>query len=74
MSDRGGLVARVPEEFGEEVRDTVVHLSGPPLHLGMSSLIERALRRELPLLRKKYNRGRRFPKRTTHLRTGPLPR
>ncbi len=74
MSGRSRLCPELPEDLADEARDAVVHLLGPPLHLNVTSLVERALRRELPILRKKYNRGRRFPKRSVLLRTGPLPR
>ncbi len=47
----------------DEMRDCVVHLSGPPARLTMNGLAEAALRRELARLRKKYNGGDSFPQR-----------
>lgn len=76
-----GLSAREPvrrvklsgyllEEVAEEARDAVVALSGPPVRLSMSRLVESALRRELERLRKEYNEGEAFPARDEDLRPG----
>jgi len=55
-SRRGGSKARatfhLPAELLDEMRNTVVALSGPPRRLTMSKLATNALRRELDRLRR----------------------
>lgn len=53
----------IEEEVSEEMRDTVVALSGPPEHLTIAALVEAAVRREIRRLRRKHNGGGRFPER-----------
>ena len=60
----------VPEELVEETRNAVKALSGPPLHLTLSSLVESALRRELARLRTEHNGRRPFEGPGTALRGG----
>ena len=64
------LSGYVTEELAEEARDAVVALSGPPLRLSMSGLVESALRRELGRLREECNGGEAFPARDEELRPG----
>lgn len=60
----------LPAELLEECRDAVVHLSGPPVRLTLAALAQQALVRELARLRRKYEAGKRFPKRQSELRGG----
>ena len=60
----------LPAELLEECRDAVIHLSGPPVRLTLAALAEEALGRELARLRRKYDAGKRFPKRQSELRGG----
>ena len=53
----------LPPELFEEVRDTVVALSGPPHRMTMAALAEKALRGELERLKKALHKGKRFPAR-----------
>lgn len=58
------------EDLFNQVRDAVVHLSGPPLRLTLAAFAENALRRELERLRGEHNSGERFPRREAELRGG----
>ena len=60
----------IPTDLFEEVRDAVVHLSGPPFRLTLASFAESAFRAELERLQKEANRGKPFPKREAQLRAG----
>ncbi len=60
----------LPSALFEEARDAVVQLSGPPLRLTLAALAETALRRELDRLKRAYNGGREFPRRSGRLRSG----
>lgn len=60
----------VQEELVEETRNAVLALSGPPLRLTLSALVETALRRELARLRKEHNGGKPFEGPGTALRGG----
>ncbi len=60
----------VPEELVEETRNATLALSGPPLRLTLSALVETALRRELARLRKEHNGGKPFEGPGTALRGG----
>ncbi|OPZ62260.1 MAG: hypothetical protein BWY86_00475 [Candidatus Aminicenantes bacterium ADurb.Bin508] len=60
----------VQEELVEETRNAVLALSGPPLRLTLSALVENALRRELARLRKEHNGGKPFEGPGTALRGG----
>jgi hypothetical protein len=60
----------VPEDLFEQVRDAVVHLSGPPARLTLAATAEGALRRELERLKEQYNDGEDFPPRESELRGG----
>jgi hypothetical protein len=51
----------------EEVRDTVVALSGPATQLSLVAFFEEACRREIERLSNLHNEGERFPKRKTAL-------
>ena len=74
VSHTGGKTVKVtyniPEELVEETRNAVKTLSGPPLFLTLSSLVESALRRELAHLRKEHNGGKPFEGPGTALRGG----
>jgi len=51
----------LPPDVVEDARNCVIHLSGPPLHLTLSKLVEDALRREIERLAKAHNEGQGFP-------------
>lgn len=57
-------------EIVDEARDAVSALAGPPLHLTLAELVDRALRAELGRLRKQHNGGEPFPKRRAPIRSG----
>ena len=54
------LSTHISEDVLKELRNCVVHLSGPPDRLTISSFVETALRRELERVRRKSNRGKPF--------------
>jgi hypothetical protein len=60
----------VPVDLLDELRDAVVHLSGPPLRLNLAQVVEAALRREVARLRDDYNASQPFPRRDSELRGG----
>ncbi len=63
----------LPASLVEEIRDTVVALSGPPDRMTMASFAEQALRNELERVRAgRPGRlsGRAYPKRSAPVRTG----
>lgn len=57
-------------ELYEEVRDAVVHLSGPPEQLTLNRFAEDALRLHLERMRVEHTKGKRFPKRSFEPRRG----
>lgn len=61
---------RLPVSLCEEIRDAVVALQGPPLHLTVSKFGEEACRRELERLKAEHNDGEAFDKREQAPRTG----
>jgi hypothetical protein len=60
----------VSVELAEKVRDCVMHLSGPPLHLNLSRFAESALLSEIERLRDAHNGGEEFPRRAEDPRPG----
>jgi hypothetical protein len=61
--------------IAEELRDAVRALSGPPEHLTVAALLERAVTAELVRLRRRHNNGEPFPKTEGALRVGrPIQR
>ena len=60
----------LPEDLVAETRNAVVALSGPPVRLTLSGLVEAALRRELERLRKTHNGGKPFSGSGAALRGG----
>lgn len=60
----------VPEALVEETRNAVLSLSGPPVRLTLSALVEAALRKELERLRKAHNAGEPFSGPGTALKGG----
>ena len=60
----------VPEALVEETRNAVLSLSGPPVRLTLSALVEAALRKELERLRKSHNAGEPFSGPGTALKGG----
>ena len=60
----------VSTELLEEARDAAVHLSGPPLYLTLTGLVETALRLELEHLRATFTGGKAFPRRQRDLQGG----
>jgi hypothetical protein len=61
---------RLPISLCEEIRDCVVALQGPPLHLTVSQFGEEACRRELDRLKAAHNEGTAFAKRGKNPRVG----
>jgi|WetSurMetagenome_2_1015567.scaffolds.fasta_scaffold03061_8 hypothetical protein len=60
----------LPTPVVEECRDAVVFLAGPPERLTMARLVERAIQKELKVLRDKYNKGKPFPRFEGELKGG----
>jgi hypothetical protein len=58
------------EDLADEIRNGVVHLSGPPLRLNMTVFAEMAFQKELGRLKAKHNGGKPFPKRQEDLKGG----
>lgn len=58
------------EDLADEIRNAVVHFSGPPLRLTMTSVAEMAFQRELERLKAEHNGGKPFPKRDEDLKGG----
>jgi hypothetical protein len=58
------------EDLADEIRNAVVHFSGPPLRLTMTSVAEMAFQRELERLKAEHNGGKPFPKREEDLKGG----
>ena len=67
---KAALSTHISEDVLKEMRNCVVHLSGPPDRLTISSLVETALRRELERMRRKRNRGKPFKGSHQELRPG----
>jgi len=70
----GKVTVDVERGLLEEMRDAVIHLSGPPHRLTIRSLMEGALRNELKRLRNEHMNGAPFPAREHELRAGRPPR
>lgn len=64
------IAIRVSEQLAEEIRDCVVFLAGPPLHLTLSKLGEDALREKIEQLKAEQNNGEAFPVRQEQLKIG----
>jgi len=60
----------ISEDVAERIRDCVIHLSGPPLHLNLSRFAETAFLNELERLRREHNAGEHFPNRAEDPRPG----
>ena len=60
----------IHEETLEAARDAVAFLSGPPLHLTLAELADKALRAEISRLQADHNRGKPFPARRGKVKTG----
>src|SRR6266446_6879559 len=58
------------EDLADEIRNAVVHFSGPPLRLTMTSVAEMAFQKELERLKAEHNGGKPFPKRDEDLKGG----
>ncbi len=72
-SGKRRMAFNLPEGLCERARNAVWHLSSK-FCLNLSSLTEGTLEREVARLEKKYNDGKRFPKRKGRLKGGPLRR
>ena len=70
----GKVTVDLDHDLLEEMRDAVIHLSGPPHRMTIRSLIEGALRNELRRLREELLDGAPFPAREHELRAGRPPR
>ena len=66
----GKVTVDLDADLLEEVKDAVVHLSGPPYRLTIRALIERATVEELRRLREEVLGGRQSPPRQQELRAG----
>ena len=64
------LSVQVSEGCAEEARDAVMFLRTQGIHMTLSGFVEKALETELKKLRKKYNDGKRLPRRKTELSPG----
>jgi hypothetical protein len=67
------LTVTLPSSLVEELRNTVVALSGPPYRLTLAAVVRRALAAELERLcddRGGRSKGRSFPGRQEPLRAG----
>lgn len=64
------LPVHVPRELAERARNTVYHLSGPPLRMTLSELVTRAIENELDRLEAEHNQGEEFPTREAELKPG----
>ncbi|HID75307.1 MAG TPA: hypothetical protein EYP56_04845 [Planctomycetaceae bacterium] len=60
----------LPLDLLEEARDAAVFLAGYPARLTLTRLMENALRAELQRLKRLYNGGQDFPRRTEDLKGG----
>ena len=70
---RGRATFHLPSELLNEMRNTVVALSGPPAQLTMSKVAEIAIRRELKRLRDQRpgsDQGKPFTERSGRVRRG----
>jgi hypothetical protein len=73
MSPTTKLTVTLPAALVEDLRDTVVALSGPPHRLTLAAVVRRALAAELERLRDDRSgrsKGRNFPERQEALRAG----
>ena len=68
--DKKRVAFDVSVELAERLRDCVMHLSGPPLHLNLSRFAESALLSEVERLSRECNGGEEFPKRLEDPRPG----
>ena len=57
----------LPHALVDEARNATVALSGPPIRLTLTRLVEDALRREVQRLRDAHNAGSPFPRREAEL-------
>lgn len=72
-SEKARATFHVSKALMDEIRDTVVALSGPPDRMTMASFAEGAFSRELErlrALRRGRDRGEPFPRRGAPVRTG----
>lgn len=60
----------LPQDLIQQARAVVIHLAAPPARLTLAALAENALRREIERLKKKFNRGREFPRTRAELKGG----
>jgi hypothetical protein len=67
------LSFHVPEDLADDVRNTVIALSGPPHFLSMSSFAVAALRHEVERLAREFNNAKPFPRRAAEPRPGRRP-
>jgi len=58
---RARATFHLDEDIVGAARDAVIHLSGPPVRLTLSRLVEDALRAEVERLARKHNDGKPFP-------------
>lgn len=58
---RARATFHLDEDLVAECRDATIHLSGPPVRLTLSRLVEDALRAEVDRLKRKHNENKPFP-------------
>lgn len=61
----GRVTAHLDGQLAEDVRNCVVALQGPPLHLTMTKFLEEASRAYMTRLQKEQNKGKPFPLRAS---------
>jgi hypothetical protein len=60
----------IPTDLAEQMRNAIVHLSGPPLYYTLAEFGEHAIRDLIGRLEREHNGGRPFPPRPRQLRQG----
>ena len=60
----------LPPELADRAKNAVVALSGPPLHLNITRLMQMAVESLVAELERKHNRGKPFPPRASEPRPG----
>lgn len=71
---RTRAVLIVDAELLDRARDAAAALAGRPLYLNLGLLVDRALATELGKLERRFNNGKRFPRRPGPLRGGRRPK
>lgn len=64
------VIALVPAELAERLRNAVDALSGPPNRLRLNATVAAAVEEKVVALEKKFNKGKPFPQREGELAHG----